>query len=396
MVKRFLIIAIFLSSIFSVFSTTKESTTFKESTTLKENDDSLRKKADYFMKFRGSTSIIFAYYPAVHDGVLTGVNQGSAGYTPLDYTGVNDPHHSVGQTGRKIGSTWGGLEVGTYASFSMSAPFLTADNPLMKNNNIKMTLLWELSPVSLEAGASITWEPIAFFLIESGFKIGSGWQFPGIANGIGKNIDGVIQKEPFAGAHLSIWFKPQPQMDIAALMPEKLQRWTHIVLVAAPIFEYRAILNFRETEAWEFKNDGGKNYNGWKFKSLFILGYKIPVLIDDKGSNRSFVKVYHNNFDITIGGLLQIDYLELSNYSISPMKNSSGKRGWGSDFAYVEFGPIMNFDLPNNYFVNLFFFFKNAPGFTDETVGNLDFKLREYEDWYIYFRRIVFEFGWKF
>ncbi len=359
---------------------------------LVEEDSSLRKNTDYFMKFRGGTSLIVAYYPAVHDGVSTGFNFSAANYSPLDYTD-NQLHYTNGAEGRIIGSTWGGIEAGSYANFAMIAPFLNNDDiALFKNNNVKLNFLWELTPVSLEAGATFTWEPVAFFIIESGFKIGSAWPFVTIANGMGINENGTIQRAAFAGPHMNIWFKPQFQFDLSALMPQDISRWTHILMVAAPIFEYNAILNYSDTTAWEYKNDGGQNFNGWNLKSLFLLAYRIPVLIDDKGEDRTFVKVYHNNFDITVGFLMQIDYLRLTHYNLSPMS----KGGWGSDFTYIEFGPIMNFDLPNNYFVNIFFFFKNAPQYTSETVGNKDFRYREYQDWYVYFRRIAFEFGWKF
>jgi hypothetical protein len=86
-----------------------------------------------------------------------------------------------------------------------------------------------------------------------------------------------------------------------------------------------------------------------------------------------------------------LDYLNLTHYYDSPMKN-----GWGSDFAYVNFGPAMQFDLPNNYFLKLFFFFQNDKAYTSETVGNADFRERKYEDWYVYFKWMGFFFGWNF
>jgi hypothetical protein len=71
-------------------------------------------------------------------------------------------------------------------------------------------------------------------------------------------------------------------------------------------------------------------------------------------------------------------------------------KGWGSDFCPVEFGPLFRFDFPYNFYLNLFFFWKNEKIWTKETVGNLSYQNRKYEDWALYFRRIAFVFGWNF
>jgi len=48
-------------------------------------------------------------------------------YTQLNYTNDGDPtnsYHNDGK-GRIIGSTWGGVELKLYSSYSFIAPFLT-------------------------------------------------------------------------------------------------------------------------------------------------------------------------------------------------------------------------------------------------------------------------------
>jgi hypothetical protein len=70
--------------------------------------------------------------------------------------------------------------------------------------------------------------------------------------------------------------------------------------------------------------------------------------------------------------------------------------GWGSDFAYLNFGPAMQFDLPDNFYIKLFFFFTNDKVYTSQTVGNIDFRDRKYEDYIVYFRWLGLICGWNF
>ena len=98
----------------------------------------------------------------------------------------------------------------------------------------------------------------------------------------------------------------------------------------------------------------------------------------------------HNNFQITLGMVAGIKFC-LSHYFDSPMN-----AGWGSDFIQAEFGPASQFDLPNNFFLIILFYWSNDKGFTSDTVAKLDYQERKYEDWYVYFRKISFSFGINF
>jgi len=312
----------------------------------------------------------------------------------LDYTNSGDPtnlYHNDGK-GRIIGSTWGGVELKLYASYSFIAPFLTAEHFLFSDNNIKLTFLGELSPVSMNAGMSIVWTPIAFLNFGAGFLIGSGWNFAGLFNGLGRNINGDIKSEPFYGPVMQIWFNSTLMFDVAAVLPENLKRWTHIVMVVKPEFKYKALLTVNDSQPFLWEADEGENLNGFIFKSSFFLGYQIPVIEDDTGENKTFIRMKHKRFKITTGFLTSIDPLSLTHYNDSTMAN----KGWGSDFCYVEFGPIMGFELPNNFYVNLFLFWKNEKIWSKDTVGNLFYQDRKYEDWAVYFRRFAFVFGWNF
>ncbi len=174
-------------------------------------------------------------------------------------------------------------------------------------------------------------------------------------------------------------------------MPKNVKRWTHVVMVGSPVFKYFKLLNAPENQAFVWEDDIGQNLGGWRFMGTFLIGYQIPVIEDDWGENQKFIKLKHKNFKITGGFLLCIDWLNLTHYFDSQMKD-----GWGSDFCFVEYGPILNFDLPYNFNTSIIFFWKNEREYTGSTAGNLGFQDRIYKDWYVYFRRIVISFGYYY
>jgi hypothetical protein len=359
----------------------------------RETSFTFREKSDYFMKFRGSTSLVFTYYPAIHDGVNPGDNFGKQNYTPLDYTNTGDPgnnNHNDG-IGRVINYT--GSEVKLYAKYDFIAPFLNGDNFMIADNYIKLSLLGEISPVSLNVGASVTFQPLALLYLQSGFLIGPAWEFPGLAQGLALNKSGQEREVySFWGPHMQVWFSATMQMDFAYVLPEAVQRWTHIVMYATPKFKYQALLSIPENVSYVYEADRGENMNGWRFMSEFFLGYQLPIIEDDTGQDRQFIKMRHKRTTLTTGMLVNIEKVDLTNYNDSPM--ASG--GWGSDFVYVEFGPILKMDLPYNFWFILFGFFVNDKAYTDQTVGNIFYQDRVYEDWYVHFRRFGFFFGWDF
>ncbi|HNZ27587.1 MAG TPA: hypothetical protein PLG34_11300 [Spirochaetota bacterium] len=220
--------------------------------------------------------------------------------------------------------------------------------------------------------------------------IGSGWNFFGLFNGLGRN-DGTTNKgrvEPFYGPVFQTWFSSTLQFDFSYVMPKNIRRWTHIVFQATPKLIYKGLLNVSDNVAYQYEADMGENLNGWNFKGNFLLGYQIPIIEDETGKDEMFLRRVNNNFVITAAMLFAIDKLSLTHYSDSPMSG-----GWGSDFCYVYFGPIFNFDLPNNFFGVFSLQWANEREYTSNTVGNLFYQNKTYKDWYVYFYRIVFAFG---
>lgn len=331
--------------------------------------------------------------PEYHDGIKP-----HYGFSPPDMNGVDyrdngDPEeeHHTGD-GRIIGGTYGSILAGLFYKYSFIFPFLGNENPLMKNNNIKVSLIEQLSPITWDGGFTVTLTPIAFFQIEMGYLMGWGWAITDKLAGLGINDDGVIKRFDTGGPHLQLWIAPTLQIDIAYLMPKQYQRWTHIVAVANPKLKYEALLSVPDSQPWMYQEDMGERLNGWQLQGEFYFGYRFHIIEDDFGENERFLKRKHKNFIITLVMYVWIEYFNLTHFFDSRMKDG----GWGSDFAYVDFGPALLIDLPMNFFIKAAFLFCNDKAYTSETVGNLYFQDRIYEDWYIYFRWVQLAIGWNF
>lgn len=362
------------------------------------------------MKFRGSIFMGMVFYPGHHSNIAEN-NYSHINMEERDYTDKGDPdfrYHQEGDPGRK----WGGGLFGTngiegklFANFVMSAPFLAFDHFLLRNNNIAFGFKFGVSPVSISLGSEVTVTPIPFLLFTGGISIGTGYNIP-IATGMARNnysgeaVKGermdILKEDSFLGPFISNWVSVTFQFDIAAVMPERYKRWTHVVMRAKAEMNHRMIANLSSDIPFVYENDWGENHNGWYFYMDSMIGYKIPVVIDpvyEELSKSQFIGAKkHNNFSIIAGFMANIDKYNVTHNRMSPMD----KKGWGSDFMHVIFGPMALFELPNNLFLVLMFNWKNGRVYTEETVGNADFYKREYDDWYVYFEKIGLVFGWNF
>ncbi|MCG8570897.1 MAG: hypothetical protein MJB14_12225 [Spirochaetes bacterium] len=371
-------------------------------------DQSSDQKEIYYLKLRGTIDLAGALYLPKQKGIAKG-HISPLTREKLDYTEENDSshhHHSAGDPGRVIGGLVG--EGKLFFSFSFIAPFFHNKHPLFLDNNIEFKLHGGLSPVSMNGGAEIILQPIAFLKLNAGFSIGSGWNIA-LANGLARNNLGndydtsdndlpqeILASDTFLGPVLRNWFSATFQFDVAALVNAKYKRWTHIVVVATPVFEHIDLLNQKNHLPYEWEGNKGNTLDGWSFKGTYVLGYQIPAIIDerkkiaDEKMFRGFVQ--HHHFTITLAMYLELINLHLTHFNDSPMKDG----GWGSDFAHLRFGPNVLLDLPYNYHLLIGFHWSNMAVYTDETVGNAFFMLRNYADWAVCFERITLLFGWDF
>jgi hypothetical protein len=166
-------------------------------------------------------------------------------------------------------------------------PLLQGSGPLTSGNNIRTNLIAELTPVSLAGNGQVIWTPIAFLELDAGGRIGSGWNIPGLANGIGLNVpmgggspgpitpprNFEIKGRAFDGLQWSAWAGLAFQFDLAAIIPGD---WNHVVFRVHNEFRYFAYTKAGSHEPWVFENNA-EHQNGWTLHGTAVLGYQMPL-----------------------------------------------------------------------------------------------------------------------
>lgn len=304
-----------------------------------------------------------AYYPANHTGYLT------EGFAPLDYTVIDaEPGY------RKIGSSWGGLEVKAALSRAFTVPLLRGPGAFFSGNNLKVTGTAELSPISLNGIVDFSLTPIAFLKLGATAGIGTGWSldalgFKGLALNPADDYED-LRDMSFAGA---VWYLRGAgtfQFDLAALAPGD---WTHIVTQLNAEFEYKAFTGAAAGEAWLWEADKGENFNAWRYNGTYVLGYQMPIKLNFAGF-----------------------MIETEQWLGAFARSSPMATGWGSDFVTVNLGPMANLQFTDKAALLMLLQFKRGRDWTDSTTLFRYFGNRDYERAFWYFNRFAFSFSYKF
>ncbi len=213
------------------------------------------------------------------------------------------------------------LEAKATLTEHLAIPVFTGEG-LFSGNNLELKLAEELSPVSANLGFEAVLTPVAFLQFNAGVMIGSGWNFLGIANGLGINAplnDGshnsAISADPFRALMYKCKFGGVFQFDLAALLPGD---WNHIVARSYHEFNYRGLAGVSDSASWQYEADAGENRNGWNYYGNYPIGYQMPVFLQ------------------TVALLLETD---------KSLYNTPGGTVWGEDQMRLNFGPILNFQF---------------------------------------------------
>jgi len=319
-----------------------------------------------------TTTLTFqgAYYFGYQEGY--GVD---GGFAPVSYGVVpkEDLTHHGDDPGRDLGYGWGNAALKAGLAHSIRLPFLVGDGPLFERNSLKLTFRGDLSPVSVTASAEAVLAPIAFAEIAGGASAGTGWSI-GFSNGLGRNLPGLendeILREPFSGVVLSGWLSTTLQFDFAAVWPGD---WNHVIMAAGPKLEHWTFTRAGEDEAWQWEADSGDNFNGWRLSTTAFLGYRMPLRVD------------------TAGVLVATE----QNLGRNRKRSTMDSGGWGSDFVKVTISALANASLSERARLTVLLQLETEPDYTDATIGNRYFELRDYDGWYIYLRRVIFVVGYR-
>jgi hypothetical protein len=225
-----------------------------------------------------SFNIEGAYY--LDDNKGFGVING--GFAPISYSHEEPPGPlPPPDEGRDLGSGWGAAQPQVLLNHRIRVPFMTGNSSLAADNNILYKITGALPPVSARLELDTTFTPIAFFNINAGTMLGTGWDIR-IFNGMGLNADGtgIPESASFQGVVITPWVGATLQFDLGALVPGA---WTHIVALANQKIMYSWFSGADRGEDWMFEADIGENFNGFKLYGRYFLGYQMPPVLDIAG-----------------------------------------------------------------------------------------------------------------
>jgi hypothetical protein len=292
----------------------------------------------------------------------------ASGLVPIAY-GVSA---GAGAGQRDVGSAIGYPEAKAMLSRSFAFPLLAGEGALTRGNNLALDFSGELSPVSLNANFKATLTPIAFLKLAAGLGVGTGWDIGFVGLGINDPVSG-IEARSFDGIVYRAWASGTFQFDLAAVAPGD---WNHVVVLASPRVEYKAYSKASADQAWIWEADKGMNFNGLKLTGNYLLGYQMPIALD------------------LAGILLQTEGWLGSVRDRAPSDGSRPLK-WGSDFTYLVFGPLLDFNLGAGGSLAVLPQFKTGIKWTDSTARLSYFEDRDYEGSYFYFYRIAFDYTLK-
>ena len=235
------------------------------------------------------------------------------GFAPIEY-GI---FQGSSDSERDIGTALGSVGVKAIIDYGLVLPFLWLPGSLAAGDDFRLDLSGELTPVSLNANLEASVTPIAFMSLSAGAGLGTGWGLGFV--GLGLNESSGVRSKSLDGFVYRAWVKGSLQFDLAAILPGE---WRHIVLLASPKLLYQAYSEAREDEAWVWEADDGMDFNGWKLKGSYFLGYRMPLRLS------------------AVGLLFETEGFFGSLRDRSPMA-----AGWGSDYTYYSLGLLANFRL---------------------------------------------------
>jgi hypothetical protein len=213
-------------------------------------------------------------------------------------------------------------------SLDWELPFMQGGNPLTSGNNVKFSLMPELAPVFFYLNADAALTPIAFFVLNLGGMVGTGWSMPLFGSdiyGSGINSANELGKQEHTdkpGVFLQGRASGTLQMDIGAVFPGD---WNHVLFQSKHEIYYQHFSGAKAGESWYKENDDGENVNGWNYYGNLTLGYQMPIFLKMVALQVEGDMYLHElpnrekwGDDLmrwTFGGILQFNFKGLENFN---------------------------------------------------------------------------------
>jgi hypothetical protein len=197
----------------------------------------------------------------------------------------------------------------------------------------------------VDGTVDLTLTPIAFLQVIAGSTLGSGWNVPGLGDGLGLNVrkpnetggTGEIVGDPFDGLVWKVYGAGLFQFDMAAVIPGD---WTHVVFQTRQEVNYRANTNAASDESWVFKADDGENRNGFNYYASYVLGYQMPTS-----------PVFN-----MVGFMAESDLY---------LYDTPNRSSWGDDLMRWTFSSLFNFQITETIGTTFIIQFKTQRNYED-------------------------------
>lgn len=283
------------------------------------------------------------------------LNNGTA---PISYDESPIPNSFIpiaDDTGREIGSSIGRPVIAASGAYSIKIPLLAGQSGFTSGNNLEIENILSLNPVAIGLDVKAKLTILPFLTLLGGSHIGTGWQLGSLGQGVGLNNNS--SGEPDAGSFQGIVYKgslgAKIKFDLAAVLSEP-NEWSHIIFSGKAQFLYQCYSGASSNDAWIYGSS--ENFNGWKFKTSWFLGYEIP------------------NFPLSMIGV------GLStNTNIGRVRNldTIDNRGWGSDFVFTTIKAVTVWSIAENHQIQFTGLWGNGRVYTQDSIYYNYFQNRE-------------------
>ena len=293
--------------------------------------------------------------------------------TDFAYYPYSDMVSSSGERFAPITGPSDGVLFGVTGVYNYTIP-LPGKNFLTKGNNLKLGAECQISPATFKPRIFASYTPAAFFVVNAGFTLGTGWEVMGSQglaayNALSGKYDNLT---PFANWYYEFSVGGTFQFDAEALWPGD---WHHIVLSASYDFRFGGLSGQDNGQPWCWAADYHK-VNGPNYYVNMILGYQMPLKLSLFGLQAEFDGFY-------------------SDSQFAPQYRSID-----GDFCRINLTPLVVFSLSKKDTLFVLFYFERRRGFDTER-GSVngrdqsDFEMRcSGGEWH--FKRLAFRYIHKF
>ena len=272
-----------------------------------------------------------------------------------------------------ISGAYSGLEgrVTGFANYRLNTPL--GENFLLSDANVVFTGSFELTPVSLKPGASVTFTPLPFIVLKAGAEAGTGWDLGKLfVGGMAKynfESDDYTSLTTFAHWLLKAYAEATFQFDTGAIIPGD---WSHVVMLYTYQAYYQTLTGVPNGEIWKWQLTGGRA-NGWQQYMCGVLAYQMPLVLKRVGL-----------------------MFESEGFYSPTAYNQARYSGYDGDFKVISLSPLLQFEFNEHNSLAVLFGFQCRRAYESYPEGTeCEQRLvSRGSEWF--FNRLAFSYSYNF